>query len=190
MDRTLQGHLLNEGHVKRAPLGTGIAWGLFGGLAGTLVMDILLMGTLLALGQPALMCFSIVGDTVSRFLAMFGTQIAGGVPMGVVAHYSIGPLFGMLFGAAVTTFPALQDGSLKKITIAAFVYVEILSQPILATTPILLKMKAPATLQWFGGSFVMHLILSIVLSVIVGYGLRQGSASRSKLVRIHSISGS
>ena len=74
MDRTLQGHLLTEGHIKRALLARGIAWGFLGGLAGTMVMDILLMGALLALGQPALMCFSIVGDTVSRFLAMFGTD--------------------------------------------------------------------------------------------------------------------
>jgi uncharacterized membrane protein YagU involved in acid resistance len=118
------------------------------------------------------MCFSIVGDTVSRFMAMFGTHITDGVPTGVVTHYVIGPLFGMLFGAVVTKFPALRDGTLKKVTIAAFVYVEVLSQPILATTPILLKMEAPATLQWFGGSFVMHLILSIVLGVIVGCGLR------------------
>ena len=171
MNRTLQAHWSMEGHAKRAPLAKGIAWGFLGGLAGTMVMDILLMGTLLVLRQPALMCFSIVGNTVSRFLAMFGTQIAGGVPTGVVTHYVVGPLFGMLFGATVMKFPALRDGSLKKVTIAAFVYVEILSQPILATTPILLKMGSPATLQWFGGSFVMHLILSIVLGVIVGYGL-------------------
>jgi hypothetical protein len=161
-----------EGHAKRAPLAKGIAWGLLGGLAGTLVMDILLMGALLVLRQPALMCFSIVGNTVSHFLALFGMQIAGGVPTGVVTHYVVGPLFGMLFGAIVTRFPALRDGPLKKVTIAAFVYVEILSQPLLATTPFLLKMETPATLQWFGGSFVMHLILSIILGVIVGYGLR------------------
>ncbi len=190
MDKTLQRHSLAEGHRKRAPLGTRIAWGFLGGLAGTLVMDSLLMGTLLAIRQPASMCFSIVGDTVSHFLAMFGTQVAGGIPTGVVAHYVIGPLVGMLFGTVVTKFPALREASLKKIIVAAFVYVEILSQPILATTPILLKMRAPATLQWFGGSFIMHLILSIVLGVIMGYGLRQESASRSKFVRIHSITRS
>ena len=161
-----------EGHVKRVPPAKGIAWGFLGGLVGTLVMDILLMGTLLLLRQPAFMCFSIVGDTVSRILALFGTQIIGGVPTGMVTHYVVGPLFGMFFGALVTKFPALREGTLKKVTIAAFVYVEILSQPILATTPILLKMDTSATLQWFGGSFVMHLILSIVLGVIVGYGLR------------------
>lgn len=172
MNSTLQGYSLAEGHSKRVPLATGIAWGFLGGLAGTMVMDLLLIGILLALRQPAFMCFSIVGDTVSCILVMFGTQIAGGIPTGVVAHYVIGPLVGILFGAVVTMFPALREGTLKKITIAAFVYVQVLSQPLLATTPILLKMKAPATLQWFGGSFVMHLILSIILGLIVGYGLR------------------
>jgi uncharacterized membrane protein YagU involved in acid resistance len=143
-------------------------------------MDILLMGVLLALKQPALLCFSIVGDTVSRFLTLFGTQIAGGVPTGVVTHYVVGPLFGMFFGAVVTMFPALREGTLKKITLAAFVYVEILSQPILATTPILLKMKASATLQWYVGSFVMHLIMSIVLGILVGFGLRMHPAATQR----------
>ncbi len=138
------------------------------------------MGTLLVLRQPASLCFSIIGDTVSRFLALFGMQITGGIPTGVVTHYVVGPLFGILFGAAVTMLPALREGTLKKIMIAAFVYVEILSQPILATTPILLKMKAPAILQWFGGSFVMHLVMSIVLGVIVGYGLRSASPATQR----------
>jgi len=172
MERTFETNARQTGCVNPISFSRGLGWGAIGGLAGTLVMDILLMGVLLALRQPAWMCFSIVGDTVSRFLAMFGMPIAGGVPTGVAAHYVIGPLFGILFGAVVTIFPALREGTLKKITIAAFVYVEILSQPILATAPILLKMKAPATLQWFGGSFIMHLILSVVLGIIVGYGLR------------------
>ena len=172
MEKTLESTSHGIGQDPTNSFWRGLGWGAIGGLAGTLVMDILLMGALLALGQPAWMCFSIVGNTVSRFLAMFGAQIAGGIPTGVATHYVIGPLFGILFGAVVTIFPALREGTLKKITIAAFVYVEILSQPILATTPFLLKMKAPATLQWFGGSFIMHLILSVVLGIIVGYGLR------------------
>jgi len=174
MEKTLEGTSLVTGLNPSNSKWRGLGWGLLGGLAGTLVMDLLLMGALLALGQPAGLCFSIVGDTVSSFLALFGAQVGGGVPTGVMTHYVVGPLFGILFGA-LTRLPALRGASLKKITIAAFVYVEILSQPILATTPILLKMKAPAILQWFGGSFVMHLILSIILGVIVGYGLRSTS---------------
>ena len=171
MTRTHQGYSLVEGHIKCAPLARGAAWGFIGGLSGTLVMDILLMGALIALKQPALLCFSIVGETVSRFLALFGMQIASGFPTGMVTHYLIGPLVGTVFGTVVAVFPILRERTPKKITIAAFMYVETLSLPLLMTTPILLKMEAPATLQWFGGSFVMHLILSIVLGVIEGYGL-------------------
>jgi hypothetical protein len=172
MARTLQAYSLGEGHVQRAPLARGLGWGLIGGLIGTMVMDILLMGILLAVGQSVLLCFSIVGDTVSRFFSMFGMPITGGFPTGVAAHYLIGPLVGIIFGTAVAIFPSLREGSLKKSTIAAVLYVEILSQPLVATTPILLKMTPSVTLLWFGGSFAMHLVFGIVLGVIVRYGLR------------------
>lgn len=172
MEKALEDTTQMTGRTNSNSLLRGLWWGFLGGLSGTLVMDILLMGALLMLKQSATLCFSIVGDTVSHFFAALGAQVAGGVPTGVVTHYVVGPLFGILFGAVVMRLPALRGGSLKKITIAAFVYVEILSQPILVTTPILLKMKMPATLQWYIGAFIMHLIMSIVLGVIVGYGLR------------------
>ena len=61
----------------------------------------------------------------------------------------------------------------------AVLYIEILSQPILATSPIILEMTAAQTLQWFGVSAVMHLIWAVVLGVVVSYGLhlppRQGT---------------
>jgi hypothetical protein len=172
MEKTLEGSSRVTARITPDGLLKGLGWGFLGGLAGTLVMDLLLMTSLRLFGQPATLCFSIVGDTVSHFMELLGMQIQGGVPTGVVTHYVVGPLFGILFGAGVMRLPAFRKATLKKTMLAAFVYVEILSQPILATTPILLKMKAPATLLWFGGSFIMHLILSIVLGLIVGFGLR------------------
>jgi hypothetical protein len=172
MDKTLHSNLLVRFQTNPIPLARGMGWGALGGLVSTMVMDILLMGALSIFGLPALTCFSIVGDTVSCFLAMFDMQVTGGIPTGVVTHYLVGPLFGIVFGAAVAIFPALRNGTLKKITIVAILYVDILSQPILVTTPILLKMTTNETLQWFGGSFVMHFILAVVLGVIVGNGLR------------------
>jgi hypothetical protein len=180
MEKTLEGTSHITGHTTSDNLLKGLGWGFLGGLTGTLVMDLLLMGALLAFGQPATLCFSIVGDTVSRFFVVLGAQVAGGAPTGAVTHYVVGPLFGILFGAAVTKLHVLREGSLKKITIAAFLYVEILSQPILVTTPILLEMNTPATLQWYVGSFVMHLIMSIVLGVIVGSGLQMHTAATQR----------
>ena len=172
MDRTIPRVSLEEGHARRAPLARGIGWGFIGGLVGTMVMDILLMGTFLAVGRPALLCFSVVGDTAARVFALTGAEIAGGVPAGVAAHYIIGPLVGLLFGAVAAAFPALRAGTLKKSIVLAVLYIEILSQPLLAMTPPLLKMTAPVVALWYGGSFVMHLVLGLVLGAIVGYGLR------------------
>jgi hypothetical protein len=172
MAKTHQGFAMGEGHALRAPLAGGLGWGFLGGLAGTLVMDILLMGALTAVRQPVFLCFSIVGDTASRFFSMVGLPMAGGVPTGAVAHYVIGPLVGILFGAAVASLPVLRESTLKRSVVTAVVYVEILSQPLLATTPILLKMTPAVTLLWYAGSFVMHLIFGIVLGAVMGYGLR------------------
>jgi hypothetical protein len=165
-------------HSNIAPLARGMVVGSLGGLAGTMVMDLVLMGALAAAGLPALTCFSIVGDTVARFFSVLDIEMAGGVPLGVAGHYLIGPLVGAIFGAAVARVAALRVDSLKKGVVLAILYVEILSQPILATTPILLKMTAHETLQWFSVSFVMHFILAVVLGVIVSYGLRLATAAK------------
>jgi hypothetical protein len=172
MEKTLESTSHRTSHITSDKLWKGLGWGFLGGLTGTLVMDLLLMGVLLALRQPAGLCFSIVGDTVSCFFVALGAQVAGGVPTGVVTHYVVGPLFGILFGALITGWDALRVNSVKKCVLLAVVYVEVLSQPILLTTPILLKMTTSETVQWYGGAFVMHLLLAVLLGVIVGYGLR------------------
>jgi hypothetical protein len=176
MEKTLQGTMQVIGHNSHIALFRGVAWGLLGGLAGTMLMDILLMGALLVSGLPAFTCFFIVGDTVARFLSILGIEMAGGVLPGVATHYLIGPLIGAIFGAAVIQFEDLRVDTLKKCILLAVLYVEILAQPILATTPILLKMTAAETVQWFAGSFVMHFIFGVVLGVVVSYGLRLAHA--------------
>jgi hypothetical protein len=135
-------------------------------------MDLILMGALSAVGLPAFTCFSIVGDTVARFFSLLGLQMAGSIPAGVATHYLVGPIVGIIFGIALVKIDVLRVNSLKKAIILAVLYIEILSQPILATTPILLKMTLDETLQWYSIAFVMHFILGVVLGVIVTYGLR------------------
>lgn len=171
MEKTIQAKSWTRGHVIDVTLAKGIGWGLMGGLAGTLVMDLILIGTLSAVGLPALSCFSIIGDTVAGFLALLGADLAGGIPLGIATHYLIGPAIGAIFGAAVIKVAALRVRTIKKGIGLAVLYVEILSQPLLAMTPILLKMTALGTLQWFGISFLMHLIAGVVLGSVLYLGL-------------------
>jgi hypothetical protein len=180
MEKTLQDNLRMTGRITRTSFARGLWWGLIGGLTGTAIMDLVLMGALSALGSPALICFSIVGETVARFFSIQTVGMGRALQLGIKTHYLVGPLVGVIFGAVVGRVGALRVNTLKKSILLAIVYVEILSQPILATTPILLRMTASATLQWYGGSFVMHLLLAVVLGAVVGLGLRQESAPRSK----------
>ncbi len=173
MEKALRGHSPARDHSTRVNLAKGIGWGLIGGLAGTLVMDLLLMGTLSAIGLPAFACFSIIGDTIMHLVPTSSGRMADVIPLGVTAHYLIGPAIGAIFGAALARIAANRVDMLKKSVIFALLYVEILSQPILAATPILLKMTASATLQWFSISFVMHLVYGAVLGAVVNYGLRR-----------------
>lgn len=177
MELTMNNEAFYIGNPDRASLSKGLAWGFASGLAGTLTMDILLMGVLPLAGFPALTCFMIVGDTVARIFSLNGIEMTGGVPLGVITHYLIGPAVGVLFGAAVTKVKTLWLTTTKKSVFLAILYVQILSQPILATAPILLKMTALKTIQWYGGALMMHSVLGLVLGLIMSYGLRSAAAS-------------
>ncbi len=154
------------------PLAIGIVWGLLGGLVATLVMDLILMSSFTAAGMPALSCFSIVGDTVARLLSIDVNATAGNIPLGIAAHYLVGPLMGILFGPAVAKVAALRMASLKMAVVWAVLFAEIMSQPLLAMTPILLGMPASATLQWYVGSTLMHVIWGCILGLVWSLGLR------------------
>ena len=172
MEKTLESTAHGTARNPSTSFLKGLGWGTIGGIAGTLAMDLALMAVLAAFGSPALTCFSIVGDTVAHFFSMQNVGMVGAILLGVATHYTVGPLIGAIFGLLVTRVKILRVHTLKKSIFLGILYVEILSQPLLATTPILLKMSAAATLQWYGGSFIMHLIAGAVLGAVVGRGLQ------------------
>jgi len=157
-----------------------MGWGLIGGLVGMLVVDLILMGALSTAGLSPMVCFSTVGNTAARFFLILGMDITGGVPAGVATHYLVGPVLGAIFGAGVAQIHALRASNLKKGVLLAVLYGEIVSQPLFAMMPILLKMTAYETLFWFIGSVAMHFIWGIVLGVVVGHGLRLATTANHK----------
>ena len=203
MEGTLQGNGRMTARINTIGTLKGLWWGLIGGLAGTMAMDLVLVGGLSALGLPTDTCFLSIGSTVAHFFALLGIKLSGGVILGVATFHLLGPVLSAIYGLAVSQIGALQGITLKKNVVVAVLYAEVLSQLILTTMPILLKMSGSETVLWFAGSFVLHLIWGIVLGLVMHYGLlavvpgsvvslglRPESASRSKLVRIHSITRS
>lgn len=153
--------------MRNAPLRRHIVWGLAGGLVGTIAMDLFGAGLFLIMGQPMNLSFSIIGDAAAGFLAMLGQTVAGGAPLGAVLHYLIGLGLGGLLGAAVARIAAWPADSVLKGVGLGILYVEIMSQPLLAAAAVILRMTTTETLLWFGVSIVMHLVYGLILGVAV-----------------------
>ena len=161
-------------------------------------MDLVLVGGLSALGLPTYTCYLSIGSTVAHFFSLLGIKLSGDVILGVATFHLLGPVLSAIYGLAVSQIGALQGITLKKNVVGAVLYAEVLSQLILTTMPILLKMSGSETVLWFAGSFVLHLtwgivlgfvmhygLLAVVPGSVVGLGLRPESASRSKPGYIH-----
>jgi hypothetical protein len=188
MTEKLHYHSPSMQHIGSSAIVKGTVIGLIGGLVGTIVMDLVLVATLLAVGLPAVASFATIGDAAAGFFALFGIQVAGDIPLGMAVHYLLGLILGAIFGAALFRIGALRVRSMKKGVLLAVLYIEIVSQPILAIASLILNMTAAETLQWFGVSFVMHLIWGIVLGVVVSYGLL--STASAGISPSGSVSGS
>jgi hypothetical protein len=150
----------------------GAIVGIIGGLVGTVVMDLFGAGMFMIMGGPASLSFSIIGDAAAVFFSLFGIELAGGTPLGALLHYLIGFGLGALLGVAVSRVDALRLSSKKKGLGLGILYVEIMSQPMLIAAAIVLKMTATEAIQWFGVSFIMHLVYGGVLGVILSYWQR------------------
>ncbi len=172
MELSLQGLFKGLETQGRVPAARGIGLGLLGGFLGTLVMDIFLAAALTAFGKPAFMCFTLVGNTAASFFSIRGAGELEIILIGVAAHYLIGPLAGAFFGIVMARVTRLQNLTRRDTLVLSIVYIEILSQPILATAPLLLNWTTELTLLWYGGSYIMHFILGCILAVVINVGFR------------------
>ena len=81
-------------------------------------------------------------------------------------------VWGLLFAVAVSSMDVFRIGSLKKGVGLSILYVEIVSQLLLAVAALILKLTATEMAQWAGMAFIMHFVYGSVLGAVVSYGLR------------------
>src|SRR4030042_949601 len=80
-----------------------IAFGMVGGLAGTVLMDLVMVTTFVLVGEP--------GDA---FFAMVGEKLGDGVMLGIVLHNMIGLSGGLIFALLILGIPSINIDSRKK----------------------------------------------------------------------------
>jgi hypothetical protein len=168
-----------EDEMSKNTFTKGIVWGLIGGFVGTIIMDLVIVGFFMVAGMPIDLIYSFIGDVAQSFFLRIGIDVPGGVPLGALLHFFLGLALGGLFGALVTQIRALRLESIKKGILLGILYIEIASQPILVTAPLLVKMTSSDILQWYGLSTVMHLIYGMILGGILSYKQKETASTNN-----------
>jgi hypothetical protein len=168
-----------EDEMSKNTFTKGIVWGLIGGFVGTIIMDLVIVGFFMVAGMPIDLIYSFIGDVAQSFFLRIGIDVPGGVPLGAFFHFFLGLALGGLFGVIVSQIRALRLESIKKGILLGILYIEIASQPILVTAPLLVKMTSSDILQWYGLSTVMHLIYGIILGGILSYKQKETASTNN-----------
>jgi len=155
--------------MRNGTLTKAIVWGLIGGLIGTAIMDLIIAGLFLVVGMPVGLIYSFIGDVAQSFFLRMGIDVAGGIALGASIHFFLGLVLGALLGVLVAKIRAFRLTSLKKGVWLGILYIELVSQPILVTAPLLTRMTTADIVQWYGLSTMMHLIYGMILGGVLHY---------------------
>jgi hypothetical protein len=141
---------------RRSVLG-GMAFGIAGGVIGTVLMDIVMMLTFLIADQP-----------VTAFFSMVGEKLGYGVLAGVAAHNLVGLTGGLVFSLLVLFVAPLRIDSRRRGLLLG-IGAGALTIP-LGCIPLAIWLGQPITVV-ISFSVLPHLVWGAVLGWIVGYGL-------------------
>ena len=134
-----------------------IILGVIGGLAGMIVMDLVMVAEFLVMGLP-----------LYTYLDLIGSVLGGGILLGVVLHILLSSLLGLVFIALVLKVDAVRVTTIRKgfilgVLAGAVTIIGCVPFAIITGVPIV------AILSF---STLPHLVFGAVCGVVVGYGLR------------------
>ena len=127
-------------------------------MAGTLAMDLVMVGEFSMMGLPA-----------GTQLAVIGSISGGGVALGVVLHVAMGALLGLVFSVAVLMVDVLRIHSVGR-GVGLGVLAGVVTIPF-GCVPFAI-VAGISILEMVGFSTVPHLVWGILLGIVAGYGLR------------------
>lgn len=158
-----------------------IVWGLTGGLAATIIMDAACAGFFAGVGLPVDLTYSFIGNVAGGFFSKIGFDVAGSRLLGAVVHFCIGIGLGGPLGFVLSRIGTARVEVLWKGVLIGIFYIEIVSQPIVASAPLLGNMAWPEILNWYALSTGMHLLYGVILGGVLSYS-QKGVASTSYAV--------
>ena len=150
--------------------------GLLSGFIATIIMDTSMVAVLILLRMPAGVFFSFIGESAVAFLDRLGIAVSGDVDLGVVLHYIVGFVLGVIFVAVAERTP-LRTATRVRVATAGIIYTEITSLLLLVPAAWILRLAGSELVQLFTLAFVFHAVWGISLAVSYCRGRSVGAFS-------------
>jgi hypothetical protein len=145
----------------------GSIYGIIAGTISTIVIDIVALISLSAMGLSLASFFALIGRCL---LTLIGATAAGDpVWQGIVLHYSIAILTGLVIGLLTQRFHKLQFSSYRKGILLSVILAQVEGNSLFYLMSIIIRIPQSELVFMYGMCFFLHLIWGVCLGSIISY---------------------
>ena len=152
---------MNEENIVR-----GGIYGIIAGTISTVVIDIVALIMLAVMGLSLASFFALIGRC---FLTLIGADAVGPVWQGIMLHYSIAILTGLIVGLLTQRFHKLEFSSYRKGVLLSVIIAEVEGTSLFYLMSVIMKIPQSEMVFMYGMCFFLHLIWGVCLGLIISY---------------------
>ncbi|MCX6001812.1 MAG: hypothetical protein NTY79_04690 [Chloroflexi bacterium] len=152
---------MNEEHVVR-----GSVYGIVAGTISTIVIDIVALIILAVMGVSLASFFALIGQCL---LTLIGADASDPVWQGVMLHYSIAILTGLVIGLLTQRFHKLEFSSYRKGILLSVIIAEVEGNALFYLMSVIMKIPQSSMVTIYELCFMLHLIWGACLGLIISY---------------------
>jgi hypothetical protein len=152
---------MNEDNLVR-----GSIYGIISGTISTIVIDIVALIILAGMGISLSSFFALIGQCLSTLI---GIASADPVWQGIMLHYSIAILTGLVVGLLTHRFHKLQFGSYRKGILLSVILAQVEGNSLFYLMSVIMKIPQSEMVFMYGMCFFLHLIWGVCLGLIISY---------------------
>jgi hypothetical protein len=149
-------------------LGILIAW--LGGVFGTVVMDLVMIGTFFILDWPLDTFLTVLATGVETDLSMIGLGMEVSLFLAIFLHYMTGSVVSIVFVIIVMKLDIFQTDMIKKFVALGVIGTEIICLTFFTPTILLLGYTASETIELLTMTCLFRGIFGLFFGLIVEYG--------------------
>jgi len=153
---------MNEENMVR-----GGIYGIIAGIISTIVIDIVALIVLTVMGLSLASFFALIGRC---FLTLIGAEATDPVWQGIMLHYSIAILTGLIVGLLTQRFHKLRFSSYRKGILLSVILAEVEGNSLFYLMSVIMKTPQSEMVFMYGMCFFLHLIWGVCLGLIISYG--------------------